>query len=192
MATPESSRTRRFSLPDLANDRADEAITAFLTGPTRRRGRPGGGTAALLRGNPFVALENRVGWMEALRRENARSLRYRRPAAVIVIAGVPTATTPGAHDWLARVAPPIAHAIHRGLRETDLVTRTAGARFQILLPETSASEASHVADRVVADCDVWLKAIGAPIVVRAVAAGTAPDTSLETALDRALVAIDSP
>src|SRR3990172_8865785 len=105
MATPESSRARRFSLPDLANDRADEAITAFLTGPSRRRGRPGGG------------------------------------------AGGPA---------------PIAHAIHRGIRETDFVTRTAGARFQILLPETSASEAAHVADRVVADCDVWLQAIGAP------------------------------
>jgi GGDEF domain-containing protein len=191
MTTSESNRARRFSLPDLADERVDEAIHAFLTGPTRRRGRPGGGAAPPIRGNPFVALENRIGWMEGLRRENARNQRYLRPASVIVIAGEPTVDSAHAQDWLDRVAAPIAHAIHRGIRETDLVTRTAGARFQILLPETTEPEATHIADRVVADCDVWLQAVGAPVLVRAAAAGTSPESTLEAALDRALEAIES-
>lgn len=191
MTTSESSRTRRFSLPDLADERVDEAISAFLSGPTRRRGRPGGGGAAPICGNPFVALENRIGWTEALRRESLRSQRYGRPAAVIVINGEPSVDTSHAQEWLARVAAPIAHAIHRGIRETDLVTRTAGAQFQILLPETTEAEAAHIADRVLADCDVWLQAVGLPIIVRASAAGTAPDTTLEAALDRALATVES-
>lgn len=191
MTTSESSRVRRFALPDLADERVDEAISAFLTGPTRRRGRPGGGAAAPIAGNPVLALETRIDWMEALGRESARSQRYRRPAAVIVVAGEPTVDTAHAQEWLARVAGPIAHAIHRGIRETDLATRTAGAQFQILLPETTGPEAAHIADRVVADCDVWLQAVGAPVVVRASSAGTTPETTLEAALDQALGSIRS-
>jgi GGDEF domain-containing protein len=190
MTTPETNRARRFSLPDLANERADEAISAFLTGPARRRGRPGGSTAATDRGNPFAALENRLAWTEALRRESARSLRYRRPTAVMVIAGRPAADTPLAHDWLGRVAGPIAHALRRGIRETDLVTRTASASFQVLLPETTGPEAAHIAERVLADCDVWIQAVGAPVTLRAAAAGTTPEITLDAALDLALRTAD--
>jgi PleD family two-component response regulator len=190
MANPETNRARRFSLPDLGNERADEAISAFLTGPDRRRGRPGGMTLATDRGNPFAALENRLAWTEALRRESARSLRYRRPTAVMVIAGQPAAETPQANDWLGRVAAPIAHALRRGTRDTDLVTRTALASFQVLLPETTGPEAAHVADRVLADCDVWLHAVGAPVTLRAATAGTTPEFTLDAALEQALKAID--
>lgn len=190
MANPDPTRARRFSLPDLANERADEAISAFLTGPDRRRGRPGRGAGTTDRGNPFAALENRLAWTEALRRENARAMRYRRPTAVMVIAGRPAADTPAAHEWLGRVAGPIAHALRRGIRETDLVTRTSSAGFQVLLPETTEAEAAHVADRVVADCEVWLHAVGAPVTVRARTAGTSPETSLDAALDGALRALD--
>lgn len=190
MANPDPTRARRFSLPDLANERADEAISAFLTGPDRRRGRPGRGTGTTDRGNPFAALENRLAWTEALRRENARALRYRRPTAVMVIAGRPAADTPAAHEWLGRVAGPIAHALRRGIRETDLVTRSSSAGFQVLLPETTEDEAAHVADRVVADCEVWLHAVGAPVTVRSATAGTSPETSLDAALDGALRAVD--
>lgn len=184
-----SNRARRFSLPDLDDDRVDVAISDFLTGPARRRGRPGPVLAAPA-GLPLAALENRVAWMESLRRESARSLRYRRPAAVIVVAGQPRDGTPAAGGWVGRVAGPIAHALRRGIRETDLVTRTADARFQVLLPETTEAEAAHVAERIAADCRVWLEAVGAPVVVRSAAAGTSPDATLEAALARALVAIE--
>lgn len=191
MAASESSRTRRFSLPDLADERVDAAITAFLVGPARRRGRPGAGAAARPQGSPLTALENRLAWLEALRRESARNQRYRRHAAIIVIAAQPADATARSTGWLGRVAGPVAHAVRRGLRETDLVTRTADARFQVLLPETTGPEAAHVAERLTADCEVWLQAVDAPVVIRAAAAGTGPDITLEAALERALAAIDS-
>jgi GGDEF domain-containing protein len=190
MANPDPSRARRFSLPDLANERADEAISAFLSGPDRRRGRPGRDSGTTSRGNPFAALENRLAWTEALRRENARALRYRRPTAVMVLAGRPTADTPTAHDWLGRVAGPVAHALRRGIRETDLVTRTASASFQVLLPETTEAEAAHVADRVLTDCEVWLHAVGAPVRLRVATAGTTPEVTLDAALAHALRTVD--
>lgn len=39
MATSESTRARRFALPDLADERTGESIEAFLEGPGVRRGR---------------------------------------------------------------------------------------------------------------------------------------------------------
>lgn len=187
---PESKRARRFSLPDLGNERVDEAITSFLSGPQNRRGRRGQVVSANSGGNAFATLETRIAWLEALRRETARSVRYRRPAAILVIAGEAIGATPEANAWAARVAGPIAHTLRRGLRDTDLVTRTGDARFQVLLPETTGAEARHVAERVVADCRVWLEAVGAPITVRVGTAGTAPDSTLDMALERALRSLD--
>jgi hypothetical protein len=184
---PELNRARRHSLPALDDERVAESISAFLSGPQQARGRPGpavtAGTA-----NPFAALETRIAWLEAFQREAARGQRYRRSTAVVVIAGETTAPTPEAADWLGRVAGPIAHAVKRGTRDTDLATRTGDARFQVLLPETTAPEAAHVAERVVADCEVWLRAIGAPIRLRA-ASAAARDGNLEAALEKALGAL---
>jgi len=175
----------------MADGRVDEAISSFLSGPQHRRGRrepvaapgaAGGGPGA------FAGLETRIAWEEALHRESARSARYRRPAAVLVISAVPTARTPEATAWLGRIAGAMAHAVHRGLRDTDLVTRTGDARFNVLLPETTEREVRHVADRIVLDCQVWLTAVGAPVAVRAVSAATASDSTLDMALERALAA----
>jgi PleD family two-component response regulator len=109
----------------------------------------------------------------------------------MVIAGNPRDETPESNGWVSRVAGAIAHAIRRGIRETDLVTRTGDARFQVLLPETTGREAKHIADRVVADCEIWLHAVGAPVALRSSSAAATPDTSLDAALDRALHAVDS-
>lgn len=191
-----TNRARRFSLPDLADERVDEAITSFIAGPEQRRGRRSAAaaeakaTGATSVASPFVALHTRIAWTEALHRERARSLRYRRPASVVVVAGEATTRSVDADHWLQRVAGPMAHVIQRGLRETDLVTRTGEARFQVLLPETAGNEASNVADRIVLDCQVWLQALHAPIRVRAAAAGTTPETTLDVALDRALGSIE--
>ena len=190
MSVSDSSRARRFSLPDLADERVDEAISSFLTGPEQRRGRPGPLSRPVAGGNPFAALETRIAWMEAFRRETARSIRYRRPSAVMVIAGEPAVETTEAAGWPSRVAAPIAHVIQRGIRETDLVTRTGEARFQVLLPETTGREASHIAERVLADCEIWLRAVQAPVTLRASSSGTTPHATLGTALERALAAIE--
>jgi PleD family two-component response regulator len=180
------------------DERVDAAISSFLSGPQHRRGRREAAVANAIAGNSpiasatngFAALETRIAWMEALRREAARSTRYRRPAAVLVLAAVPNVESVAATAWLGRVAGPIAHALHRGIRDTDLVTRTGDARFQVLLPETAEPEARQVADRVVMDCQVWLQAVAAPLTVRAATAATAPDSTLEMALERALKAME--
>jgi len=190
MPVSDSSRARRFSLPDLADERVDEAISSFLKGPEQRRGRPGPLGQTAPSDNPFASLETRIAWMDALRRETARSIRYRRPSAVMVIAGEATADTPDAAGWLGRVAAPIAHVVQRGIRETDLVTRTGEARFQVLLPETTGREATHIAERVIADCEIWLRAVQAPISLRASSSGTTAHTTLDAALARALEAIE--
>ena len=189
---PDPSRVRRFSLPDLADERVDESIRLFLSGPEHRRGRRESAVAPGVGGHSFATLETRVAWVEALRRESARSTRYQRPAAVMVIAGEAITDSLEARAWLARVAGPIAHAVRRGTRETDLVTRTGDARFQVLLPETTGPEAAHVAERVLADCDVWLTAARAPVTVRASSAATSSDSTLEAALDRVLATMDAP
>jgi hypothetical protein len=187
----ESTRSRRFTLPDLGDLGVDEAISSFLTGPVQQRGRPDHGTVATARRSPFIALETRIDWMAALHRENARCLRYGRPAAVVVIAAEATVPGPEAEGWLTRISRPIAHAIQRGIRGTDIVTRTGTSTFQLLLPETTGAVATEIAQRVAADCEVWLHAMHAPVALRAAAAGTTADVSLEGALDRALAAVGS-
>jgi PleD family two-component response regulator len=171
----------------MKDPRTDEAIDALLAGRARHRGRPKAEPVPLGAGVPFGALESRVAWTQALARESARQQRYGRAASVVIFQ-VETLTK-GAHadGWLERVAGPIAHAIRRGARETDLATRSAPGRFQVLLPETTESEAATFADRVVADCQVWLEAMSAPLGIRATAASTTGDSDLENALERALL-----
>jgi hypothetical protein len=191
MAAPKSRRTRRFALPDLADDRAEGVIEAYISSPERGHRRevdrprePMGGT------NPLLDLENRIAWNEALQREDARHRRYRRPSAIVVVGLQPRARMGGTDDWLNRLAGPIAHVLRRGARQTDLITRATDGRFQVLLPETGAPEAERFAARVLADCDVWVRAIGAPVDLRVASAAATGETGLEEALARAVAAIE--
>lgn len=188
---PPTNRARRFSLPDLADERVEASINSFLDGPQHRRGRREPIVTVGAVANPLAGLETRIAWMEALRRESARSLRYRRPAAVIVIVAEAATTSTDAMGWLGRMAAPIANTIHRGLRDTDLLTRTGDGRFQALLPETTAPEAATVAERVVSECRIWLEAARAPLTIRAVSATAGTDSTLEMALERALKALET-
>jgi hypothetical protein len=191
VATAESPRTRRFALPDLDDRRTDGAIDALLAGGERHRGRPAPEPLPVGGRPGFDGLESRVAWMEALHREDARQQRYRRAASVVVFEATLLARSEGAGDWLERIAGPIAHTIRRAARQTDRVTRASDTRFQVLLPETTEADAAHFAERVLADCAVWLAALHAPVTVRAsAAAATAPgDSSLQDALERAIEAL---
>ena len=191
MAPPKSTRTRRFALPDLADDRAEGVIEAYISSPERGHRRKADGAREPMGGtNPLLALENRIAWNEALEREDARHRRYRRPSAVVVVGVQPRATAIDPDDWLNRLAGPIAHVLRRGSRQTDLVTRATDGRFQVLLPETGATEAERFAARVLADCDVWVRAIGAPVDIRVAAAAATGEVGLEEALARAVAGIE--
>ena len=133
MAADKSSRTRRFALPDLADERAEGVIEAYIRSPERGHRReaeaarqPAGAA------NPLLALDNRIAWNEALKREDARHRRYCRPSAVVVVGIQPRARAVDRDDWVNRLAGPIAHVLRRGARETDLVTRATEGRFQVL------------------------------------------------------------
>lgn len=198
MASPERSRARRFALPELADERAGHVIEAFLDGRHARRNRPTPiDEPAPAPANPLSALASRLDWNEALRREAARGRRYRRHAAIVVLAVQPTVgtangTEPPEHvgDWMRRVAGPIAHVLRRGVRSTDLVTRIGEARFQILLPESGERAAAALAERLIADCEVWLSVMGAPITLEAAVTPLTRDGPPEESVARAWEALE--
>ena len=212
MATSESTRARRFALPDLADERTGESIEAFLEGPGVRRGRPASrvtpdGTADRAAGpgvptahraptptRPSAELRNlpgRLDWNAALERESTRAARYGRPASVAIVELQAERPHQPVDPFLPALAGPIARAIRQDSRATDLVARVASARFQILLPETSEAGAERLAERVTANCRRHIETTGAPVTVRVSVAGTGLDDSLHEALAHALRAIEA-
>jgi diguanylate cyclase (GGDEF)-like protein len=186
MAVPDPNRARRFALPDLDDARGDESIDAFVTGPKRRRGRPTTDVASGgRREDPLVRLDNRITWHEALRRESARSERYRRPASVVVLGAEFRPGIDVSEASMDRLVRPIAHVLARATRETDHVTRAGDARFMVLLPETAEHDAAQFAERIVEDCEVWLAATRTPVYLRVTVAAATTDQTLEEAFERA-------
>lgn len=212
MATSESTRARRFALPDLADERTGESIEAFLEGPDVRRGRPLARVAADGAGStgagasvptahrvqtptrPSTELRNlpgRLDWNAALDRESARAARYGRPASVAIVELKAERPNQPVDPFLPSLAGPIARVIRQDSRATDLVARVASARFQILLPETTEAGAERLAERVAANCRRHLEATGAPVTVKVSVAGTGLEDSLHEALAHALRSIEA-
>lgn len=215
MATSESTRVRRFALPDLADERTGESIQAFLEGPDIRRGRPHpkavvevpghspepgdaapDGAALRVPGPARSAgdlrtLPGRLEWNAAVARESVRAVRYRRPAAVAIVELKPD--HPGAEidPWLRTIVGPIARALRQDSRATDLVARVASTRFQLLLPETDETGAARLAERVAETCRSFIKGTGAPVAVRVCVASTGLEDTLQDALDHALRSIEA-
>jgi GGDEF domain-containing protein len=196
MATSESTRARRFALPDLDDERTGESIEAFLEGPEVRRGRPSPRPAMRAAPTPrpsgdLRTLPGRLEWNAALERESLRAARYGRPAAVAIVELKPDRAGQSVDPWLKSIAGPIARTLRGDSRATDLVARVASARFQMLLPETSEAGAERLAERVAAGCRTLIESTGAPVSVRVSVAGTGLDTSLHAALDEALRSIEA-
>jgi diguanylate cyclase (GGDEF)-like protein len=76
----------------------------------------------------------------ALERQAALARRYDRPGAVVVLAGA-RADDPGCRA--------VARALRERLRGTDLLTRTSGCEFAVLLPEARETEARELAGELV-------------------------------------------
>ena len=80
MATSESTRARRFALPDLEDERAGESIEAFLHG-RRTKGASSAARATHAPTGAAVALRSmpgRLEWNAAIDRETVRGARYDR------------------------------------------------------------------------------------------------------------------
>lgn len=227
MATSESTRARRFALPDHGSDeRGDQAIEAFLDGPPVRRQRPTGRrkprksypntgaakaaetaeTAVVPAPEPdprravagairpltdIRTIPGRLEFTAALERESQRAARYGRPASVAIVELVPERMSQQIDIWLRSLAGPVSRTLRQSARATDLVARTANARFQVLLPETPEAGAGRFAERVSTACQTSIDDAGAPLAVRVTVAVATPDHSLQEALAHALQFIEA-
>jgi hypothetical protein len=217
LATSESTRTRRFALPDLVDERTGASIEAFLDGPEIRRRRKvpkvvadpapaDGAITTALAPSPAAALRatgparpstelrtlpGRLEWNAALARESVRAARYARPAAVAIVELKPDRPGGEVEPWLRSLAGPISRALRHDCRATDLVARVASTRFQMLLPETSEEGAAALAERVAEQCRSLIQGTGAPVAVRVSVAGTGLEDTLDDALAHALRSIEA-
>lgn len=139
---PRVRRQRKFSLPEHHHEEeTGDRIEAFLEGPPVRRRRVR--SHRYHRRRP-IALDTDQEWQYALRIEAARSARYGRPMAILVVDFDADATTAGPDGLAIRLA----EVLGREARETDRAVRAARTRFLVLLPETSEAEAAHLASRI--------------------------------------------
>jgi GGDEF domain-containing protein len=196
LATSESTRARRFALPNLVDERAGEAIEAFLEGPDVRRARAASRpdrarSAAPRPATDLGSIPGRLEWNAALGRESLRAARYGRPAAVAIVELKADRSDQSVEPWLRTIAGPVARALRADSRATDLVARIAASRFQILLPETTEASAEMMAQRLAAACRAVIEHAGAPVAVRVSVAGTDEDETLDGALAHALRSIEA-
>jgi hypothetical protein len=138
-------RTPRFVLPDDRHDERTAArIVAFLDGSSTR---PRGRQPAIDdrdRPRPPHELDTRPDWNAALLHESARHARYGRPASVLLIdlAAGPDGASPE------RSARGFGDLLRVEVRETDRAVRVGPTSYRLLLTETSARAARHVATRL--------------------------------------------
>jgi diguanylate cyclase (GGDEF)-like protein len=146
---------------------AGVAIALFLLGsrfgPSRRASRghkPGDLAADEVLVDPSTGLATRRAWIDVLHREEDRLARYGRNVTVLVaeldgLEAFAAALGEGVADWL---VPPVAAAMRRNARASDILARIAFARFVALLPETDEVAATNYVERVRAESDTWLAA----------------------------------
>jgi hypothetical protein len=191
---PKSKRTRRFALPDHDDQRAVDAIDALLGArvdldsdlhvESRGRGRAGASST-------FGGLDPRLAFLDAVRREDERVRRYRRPAAVAVLAVVPSNGTAPAERDLERGSWQLVEAATRIIRETDRVARVGPGRLELLMPETRTHQAERVVERIRDDWEERMT--GEPGTLRLVTAVAAvpPGEGVADGLERAESAVRS-
>jgi hypothetical protein len=181
-AADRSGRRPRFVLPDdqLAHDdRVSEHIEAFIEGPPRtRRSKPRQHRPDLRRPRRVIPLDTRADWNVALRNEEARMIRYGRPAAVLIVD-----VEPASPRQLDRIAQVVGAIVRREAREPDRVARMSPGRFHVLLPETQEREAIALGERIQRACtDLAAMSAAGGANVRTAAAGPSAGQTLGDAL----------
>ncbi len=98
----------------------------------------------------LTGLYNRRHLMTRAREEIERSLRYQQPLSMLMIDidHFKHFNDLYGHATGDRVLQAVASVLRRALRNVDLCARHGGEEFAILLPNTPAANAYHVADRV--------------------------------------------
>jgi diguanylate cyclase (GGDEF)-like protein len=98
-------------------------------------------------------------WNRIVADEDARVVRYRHTATVVIIEldGLERLVTSLGREAGDRVLPALADALSRNARAADHLARIGTSRFGILLPETGEVEAINYIERVREACDLWLE-----------------------------------
>lgn len=137
--------------------------------------------------DPLTGLEGPAAWDRLIELENARFVRYRRPATVVIVEveGLRRLAEKLGNDPVERVLPVIADAFRREARAADLVARIGDDRFAAFLPETDEIQAINYIERVRLVCEPWLASSAVPLRLTMGWSGPTASSDLEYALSRA-------
>jgi len=100
--------------------------------------------------DPLTELSNRRAFMEAVERELAGALRYRRPLvlAMLDIDHFKKINDQHGHDIGDAVLRSLAQITNSAMRSSDLVARLGGEEFAVLMPETEIDAATYALNRL--------------------------------------------
>ena len=130
-----------------------------------------------------TGLDSRLAWERALRDEDARQARYRRPVTVVILEleGLDRLTGRLGLDVADRILVAVAGTIRANARLSDRAAVLGSGRFGVLLPETDEIQAVNFVERVRSVCDLWLEASGVSVRALFGWASPGPGADLRTA-----------
>lgn len=107
--------------------------------------------------DPLTGVANRRLGEIRMEEERARYLRYRRPFSLVMsdIDRFKAVNDQFSHAVGDRVLKTLAELLESQLREVDLVVRQGGEEFLLIMPETPASEATEVCEKLRAGIEAY-------------------------------------
>lgn len=119
-------------------------------------------------------------WNRMVADEDARILRYGRPATIVLLEldGLDRLVSALGQEAGDRILPAMADTLSRQARGSDHVARLGPGRFGVLLPETSEVEAVNYVERVRQVCELWLESGAIALRLAIGWASPASETSL--------------
>jgi diguanylate cyclase (GGDEF)-like protein len=137
--------------------------------------------------DPLTGLECTTSWSQIIEIENARLLRYRRPATVVVaeVEGLRRLEERLGNEPVDRLLPAVADAFRRESRSSDWIARIGRGRFAAFLPETDEIQAINYVERIRLVCDPWLASSAVPLRLAVGWSCPTAASDLEFALQRA-------
>ena len=157
---PDLADGAAFALEDVSGQRALQETIEGLEASV----------ATTARREALTGLPNRRALIELLEAQIARSRRYHNPLAVIRLELPDLKIHP---DRREAVLLAVAHLLNDQLRWSDIRGSWNEASFLVVLPETSASAAAQLAEKLITQLATRSDALGEPLAVDACAAVTA-------------------